>query len=68
LTPPRCRKYIASVIKRGASFLPGFPVPRQLVLDQGKDLNEFYNLSKGGNMKTPPPGAILPIKTAIFPI
>jgi site-specific DNA-methyltransferase (adenine-specific) len=25
----------------------GFPAPCQLVLDRGKDLNEFYNLSKG---------------------
>jgi hypothetical protein len=26
-----------------------FSEPRQLILDKGKDLNEFYYLSKGGH-------------------
>jgi hypothetical protein len=31
----------------GRFIRAGFPAPRQLILDKGKDLNEFYNLSKG---------------------
>jgi cellulose biosynthesis protein BcsQ len=27
--------------------LAGLPAPRQLVLDEGQDLNEFYKLSGG---------------------
>jgi len=31
----------------GCFIRAGLPAPRQLILDRGKDLNEFYNLSKG---------------------
>jgi len=48
LTPPRCRKYIASVVKRGRFIQAGLPAPRQLIMDKGKDLNEFYQLIKKG--------------------
>jgi hypothetical protein len=34
-------------VKRGRP--PAGPAPRQLVLDKGKDLNEFYQLTRGGN-------------------
>jgi len=31
----------------GRFIRAGLTAPRQLILDQGKDLNEFYQLAKG---------------------
>ncbi len=33
---------------RGRFVCAGLPAPRQLVLDLGKDMNEFYQMVKGG--------------------
>lgn len=30
----------------GRFIRAGLPAPRQLILDEGKDLNEFYNLTR----------------------
>jgi len=32
----------------GRFIRAGLPAPRQLILDKGKDLNEFYQLMKKG--------------------
>ena len=39
------------MVKRGRFIQAGLPAPRQLILDKGKDLNEYNNLTKGGTMK-----------------
>ena len=39
------------IIRRVATdmrLIAGLPAPRQLILDEGTDLNDFYGRTKGG--------------------
>jgi len=42
------RVFMGSANRSGRFIRAGLPAPRQLILDKGKDLNDFYQLTKKG--------------------